>query len=94
MIVPTTKMRQKVCSIIFPLKRIKLRINFCTQNCTYIWVNLAKNSAQWKIRSLRLSDAVKLSLKETKYIKEYIYNRSFQRFPRLNLFMLTLLGIC
>ena len=51
----------------FPITRLKAQKNFCSQNCTNILGILTKNSApQWKIESLRLSDTLKLSSKQTK----------------------------
>ena len=39
------------------------------------------------IRSLRLSDILVLNLKQKNYIREYIYNRYFQKFFFENLCM-------
>ena len=51
----------------FLLRGLTARVNVCSQSCTYIQENVTKNSApQGKIRSLRLSIALKLGSKQKK----------------------------
>ena len=51
----------------FPINRLNSQRNFCSQSCTNILGVLTKNSPpQGKIESLRLSDILNLSLKQTK----------------------------
>ena len=49
------------CGINFSTKGVTPRVVFCSQSFTNIWENVTKNSApQGKVRSLRLSIALKL----------------------------------
>ena len=71
----------RTVTLCFLKELLKVRINFCSQICTYIWEIWTKNSAlQWKIKSLKLSDALKLSPKETKLHKGMHLERSFKNF--------------
>ena len=58
------------CGIIFSTKGVTSRVIFCSQSFANIWENVTKNSApQGKIRSLRLSIALKLGSKQTRLHK-------------------------
>ena len=59
------------CSIIFPNNGVEVTKNFCSQSCTNTLGILTENSVPHrKIESLRLSDTLKPSSKQTKLQKE------------------------
>ena len=63
-------MFRRVVASFFPLRGLTSRVHFCWQSFTNISENVTKNSAlQGKIRSLRLSIALKLGSKQTKLHK-------------------------
>ena len=58
------------CGIILSTIGVDVTSNFCPQSFTNIWENVTKNSAlQGKIRSLRLSIALKLGSQQIKLYK-------------------------